>query len=162
NPSGAGTLSYAWQFSSVPAGSKCTLKDSSSVMPSFSLDVPGTYVIKLTVDNGLAGSSASVTVSSSKSRPAAQAGPNQSVAAGSLVNLNGAGSSDVDGNPLTYSWSLILRPPGSTAELTGANTVSPSFVADQTGVYVAQLIVNDGTDDSNPASVTITTGNTAP
>jgi PKD domain len=162
NPSGTGTLGYRWEFSSVPPASKAALKDASSVMPSFTLDVPGAYVIKLTVDNGAASSSASVTISSAKSSPVAQAGPNQTVAAGSSVKLNGGASSDVDGHLLTYSWSLILQPPGSTATLTGAASVSPSFTADLPGTYVAQLIVNDGTDDSFPSSVTITTGNTAP
>ena len=36
------------------------------------------------------------------------------------------------------------------------------FVADLEGIYVVQLIVNDGTEDSDPATVTIITGNTPP
>lgn len=162
NPSGTGTLSYRWEFSSVPLGSKSALKDASSVMPSFVPDLSGTYVVKLTVDNGAATSSASVTVSTANSPPVAQAGPNRTVVPGSSVSLNGAGSCDVDGDPLIFSWNLILQPAGSTATLIGADTFSPSFTADQPGTYVAQLIVNDGANDSNPASVTITTGDTAP
>src|SRR5579872_894024 len=131
NPSGVGTLKYAWAFSSVPAGSASALQGGASVEPSFVLDVPGTYVVKLTVDNGAANSSSSVTVSSAHSPPVAQAGRNQTAAVGSSVILNGSGSSDVDGNALTYSWTLIQQPSGSTATLTQATTVWPSFTADQ-------------------------------
>src|SRR5262249_57158474 len=103
-----------------------------------------------------------VTVSTNNSAPVANAGPNQTVGLGSTVTLNGGGSSDVDGDTLTFSWTLISRPAGSTAALTGANTIAPTFVTDKAGTYVAQLIVNDGKVDSAPATVQITTGNTPP
>ena len=45
--------------------------------------------------------------------------------------------------------------------LIGANTATPSFTADVTGSYVAQLIVNDGVTNSAPATVTITTNTLA-
>jgi VCBS repeat-containing protein len=46
--------------------------------------------------------------------------------------------------------------------LSGATTVSPTFVADVAGTYTARLIVNDGTVNSTPDSVTITVTNAAP
>jgi len=81
---------------------------------------------------------------------------------GDTVVLNGGGSTDVDGNPLTYAWTLVGKPSGSTASLLNPNTVSPSFVVDQAGSYTAQLVVNDGTANSAPDTVTSTTGNTPP
>ena len=53
-------------------------------------------------------------------------------------------------------------PDGSTASLLNPTSVTPSFVPDKLGDYVVQLIVNDGTVDSQPATVTVTTENTAP
>jgi hypothetical protein len=48
-------------------------------------------------------------------------------------------------------------PPGSNvANLTGADTATPSFTPDRPGVYVAGLIVNDGKVDSVPVATTIT------
>ncbi|MEK6631765.1 MAG: PKD domain-containing protein, partial [Nitrospirota bacterium] len=96
--------------------------------------------------------------------PVANAGPNQSVTTGTTVTLNGSGSSDADGNPLTYLWSFASIPVGSGATLTGPTTVKPTFLADKTGQYVVHLLVNDGVVSSTAATVTITTtpGNTAP
>jgi hypothetical protein len=162
NQSGVGTLSYNWAFTSVPAGSKAVLSNSTAVMPTFTADVAGSYVVTLTVSNGRASSSASVTITTGNTPPVAVAGPGQTVAVGSTVVLNGSGSSDVNGNPLTYAWTLLTVPSGSKAALTGANTVSPSFVADLAGEYTVQLIVNDGVTNSAPSTVTISTSTSIP
>ena len=65
-----------------------------------------------------------------------------------LVQLNGAASSDVDGDLLSYHWSLIGLPSGSLAALNNPGAVNPTFTVDTPGTYVAQLIVNDGKADS--------------
>jgi mono/diheme cytochrome c family protein len=88
--------------------------------------------------------------------PTADAGPNQTVAVGDTVRLDGSGSSDPDGDILIYQWSFVSRPAGSTAALSNTTNVNPTFVADVAGDYMVQLIVNDGTDDSAPDTVTIT------
>ena len=88
-----------------------------------------------------------------------QAGTDPTVLLGQTVQLNGTGSSDPEGMLLTFKWALVSRPMGSTATLSDTTIADPVFVADRTGMYVAQLIVNDGTVDSAPSSVTISTGN---
>ena len=162
NPSGIGTLTYTWSFTSRPAGSTATLSAATMVNPTFVVDVAGTYGIQLIVSNGVTRAKASVLISTENSAPVAVAGPNQSVAVGSAVTLNGSSSSDVDGDSLTFHWALIAAPSGSTAALKGADTVSPNFVTDQAGQYIAELVVTDGVFISDPSTVTITTGNTAP
>jgi trimeric autotransporter adhesin len=162
NPSGYGVLSYNWTFTQRPPGTGTVLLYATAVRPSFIVDVPGDYVLTLTVSNGGGTDSARVTVSTINSAPAANAGPNQTVPLGANVTLNGSASSDVDGDPLTYSWTLLSRPAGSSAALLGTATVAPVFVVDKPGAYLAQLVVNDGKADSAPATVTITTQNTPP
>jgi hypothetical protein len=162
NQSGIGTLSYNWAFTSIPSGSKAVLSNSTAVMPTFIADVAGSYVVSLTVSNGRATSSASVTITTGNTAPVANAGPDQTVAVGSTVHLNGSASTDANGNPLSYSWTLLSVPSGSAAALTGANTVSPTFVADLAGEYTAQLIVNDGVTNSSPATVVISTSSSVP
>ncbi|HAS53417.1 MAG TPA: hypothetical protein DCS42_04395, partial [Nitrospiraceae bacterium] len=88
------------------------------------------------------------------SAPVASAGPDQNVTTDALVALDGSGSTDADGDTLTYSWSFVSLPTGSTAELSDATVVNPTFTPDLDGSYVVQLIVNDGTVDSTPDTVT--------
>src|SRR5438270_14048861 len=109
-----------------------------TVMPSFVVDAPGNFLITLSVTNGVATSSATVTVSTMNTPPVANAGPDQTVKIGATVILNGSGSTDVDGNPLTYKWTLVTRPAGSKAVLSNPASVTPQFVADVPGSYVAQ------------------------
>ena len=88
-------------------------------------------------------------------RPIAIAGPDQTVFEGDTVQLDGSGSFDPQGSPLTYQWQLLV-PGSSAATLSDPMAVNPTFVADLPGDYLVQLIVNDGTEDSNPDEVTIT------
>jgi RHS repeat-associated protein len=88
--------------------------------------------------------------------PLADAGPDQSVARGKRVSLDGSASRDPEGATLSHAWSLIDRPAGSAATLTDANRVRPTFTADMLGQYIAQLIVRDGPLASAPDTVRIT------
>jgi hypothetical protein len=86
----------------------------------------------------------------------ANAGPDRNVATGSLVTLDGSGSSDANGDTLTYGWSFASKPAGSTATLSSATAVNPTFTADMPGAYVLSLVVHDGTVGSAADTVTIT------
>lgn len=102
-----------------------------------------------------------VTITFNNTKPAADAGGNQSVVAGSVVELNGAGSTDANGDALTCIWSFVSRPAGSSAVLATSLPAAASFTADETGTYVVSLVVNDGFIDSDPSNATITaTGGT--
>ncbi|WP_175402842.1 Ig-like domain-containing protein [Mangrovivirga cuniculi] len=93
--------------------------------------------------------------------PIADAGEVQEVIEQQTVNLDGSGSSDPEGDPLTYSWMFAspdtspAKPTGSIASLSGANTATPSFIADIPGTYSLKLVVKDGFKDSDPDFVTI-------
>ena len=161
------SLTYLWQFISVPSGSLAALSSASSVKPTFTADVAGTYTLSLLVNDGKANSlAATVNVYSSvnNSAPVANAGVNQSVAIGASVTLDGTASSDANRDPLTYKWAIISKPTGSTAELNSAISPNPKFTADIAGAYVAILTVNDGKADSTASPVTITASgaNSAP
>ena len=156
-------LTYSWSIVSVPVGSTAALSDPAIVNPTFVADLAGEYEIYLIVNDGAVDSPAdTVIISTNNSIPVADAGTDQSVAASSTVQLDGSGSFDADSNPLTYSWSIISRPSGSTAILSDVSAESPTFDVDIPGIYVAQLIVNDGTLDSDPDTVVISRQNTTP
>lgn len=155
---GGGTLTYLWSFDSKPAGSGASLSNPTIVNPTFTPDVPGDYVLRLIVTNnaGTASSPSTVTISTTNSPPVADAGPDQSITViGTNVQLNGGQSYDPGGDPLNFNWSFPSKPAGSTASLIGANTATPSFIADVHGTYVAQLVVSDPWAFSQPSTVTI-------
>jgi len=88
----------------------------------------------------------------------ANAGPDQMVVLGQSVPLNGSTSNDVDADRLTFLWSLLSQPPGGVPiTLSDSTAVNPTFVANLPGTYVGQLIVYDGTEESLPDTVVITT-----
>jgi hypothetical protein len=91
----------------------------------------------------------------SNTQPVAVAGVNQSVPVETEVFLDGSGSSDPDGDELSFQWSLTSVPSGSLASLIGTGS-QRSFIPDLPGIYVATLIVSDGRLLSRPSSVTIT------
>ena len=160
-------LTYLWSFVSTPSGSTPTLTGPTTVRPTFLADRAGQYVVQLIVNDGIASSTAAtatITTTPGNTAPVANAGPDQTVQLGTTVTLNGSGSSDVDGNPLTYQWTLVTVPTGSTARLSSLTIIMPTFVADKAGDYVVRLLVNDRTVNSTPDTVTITTtgGNTSP
>ena len=78
------------------------------------------------------------------SGPTADAGPDRDVVVGEAVVLDGSASSDPDGEPLTYSWSVQVQPSGSSAAIADADAVQASFTPDAEGAYEVQLQVSDG------------------
>jgi hypothetical protein len=89
--------------------------------------------------------------------PNANAGADQTKSVSDTVTLDGSGSSDADGDSLTFSWSFVSKPGGSSATLSNTTAIKPYFKVDATGSYVVQLIVNDGAASSKPDTVTIST-----
>jgi hypothetical protein len=156
-------LTFIWSLTSVPANSAAALSDPTAVNPGFVVDLPGTYIMQLIVNDGKVDSAPdTVTIGTNNSVPIADAGSDQTVPVGDTVTLDGSGSSDVDGDQMSLNWAFVSRPQGSSAALTEPATVNPTFVMDEPGTYVVQLIVNDGTVNSAPDTVTITTGNSVP
>ena len=89
--------------------------------------------------------------------PVANAGANQTVAAGSTVQLSGTGSQDPEGQALGYHWRQIS---GSSVTLSSETSATPTFSTPanlaQNAVYGFELVVDDGVHESAPATVQIT------
>lgn len=150
-------LTFSWSLSSRPPASNAVLQGVATESPMLTIDRPGTYVAQLIVNDGQADSAPdTVAISTLNSPPTAIPGVDRTVTVGARVRLDGSQSSDPDGDALAFSWSLLTMPDESQTTLDDPDTIAPSFVADQPGVYVAQLIVNDGSFDSAPSTLTVT------
>lgn len=88
--------------------------------------------------------------------PVANAGVDKTVASGTTVTLTGATGTDANSDHLTYTWSFVSKPPGSTATLSDPASLAPTFFPDKPGTYKLGLTVNDGKVNSVQATVTIT------
>jgi hypothetical protein len=152
-------LRYQWTLTSVPAGSSASLNDPTAVKPTFTADRAGSYSASLVVSDGRLSSAVdavTVTAAVANAAPVANAGPDQSVTVGTVVTVDGAGSTDANGDALRYQWSLSSVPAGSAASLSDPTAVKPTFTADAVGAYVVSLVVNDGKVNSVADTVTVT------
>lgn len=145
-------LSYSWSFAGVPSGSAITtasITNPTSVTASYTPDVAGDYRVRLLVSDGAEKDKAFawVRISGSNSAPVADAGADQRGDIGDSFTLDGSGSSDPDGDALSYTWTFKSVPSGSaltSSSISGASTATPSFTSDLPGIYELRLKVSDG------------------
>ncbi|MBI1318311.1 MAG: DUF5011 domain-containing protein [Candidatus Hydrogenedens sp.] len=160
-------ITYAWTVASTPEGANVVLSSSTIQGPGFTPTLLGDYTFSLVVNDGEYDSLPdTVTITVVNQIPVADAGPDQNIEASAppkgevavdTIVLDGTGSYDLDGDPLTYAWQFVSVPGGGTPPaLTQGTTSGPSFQPGALGVYELQLVVNDGFDDSAPDNVVIT------
>ena len=166
DPEGA-TLEYMWALSDAPDCSALTSADiynSGGPKPTIVPDCDGVFTISLVVSDGTHYSEpdiCAVNVAGTNRTPTADAGDSLDLGAcaDNPINLDGHGSYDLDGDALTYRWSLIEAPAGSTASdanISDAASPEPAFTWDVVGAYSFQLDVYDGVTWSSPDVVTFT------
>ena len=166
---GAGLITFHWRIAAAPAGSRAAI-DPASPAPSFTPDVPGRYVAELIVSGTDGVSSAPARVSvvayAQDAAPVADAGRDRIVGVDDDVELDGDGSYDPDGVPLTFAWSFASVPAGSALNdraLVGAAGPAAHFAPDVEGRYVVELRVGNGRLTSVArTTVTAVVGNIAP
>lgn len=81
-----------------------------------------------------------------------------SVPIGYRVTLDGSGSSDPGGQPLSYRWRLASLPPGSHAVIEAPDATVTWVSPDVAGDYVIELVVSDGALTSLPTVAQFTAG----
>jgi hypothetical protein len=148
-------ITYEWTFASMPQGSNATLINANTATPSFLADVYGTYLVRLIVSDPWTQSGDTMSVSFANVQPVANAGTSQSARVGETVTLNGSGSSDANGDSLTFRWAITSFPTGSGATIVNPFAGITTFVPDLAGTYVIQLVVNDGLLDSLPSTTQV-------
>jgi hypothetical protein len=94
--------------------------------------------------------------------PVADAGADFDAVAGTRVSLDGTGSSDPNGDTLTYSWTQIS---GSNVGLSDSTAAQPRLKLpnpETTEILEFELVVSDGPNTSTPSVVAINVNNHAP
>ena len=148
--------SYQWTVNNtsavtVTSGNTATLQYTAFQVTA---DTQVTFTLTVTDDDGdKASDTVVITVNNVDNRTlAANAGPDQTVALGASVALDGSGSTGTD---IEYSWTQIAG--GPTVTLTGDNTASPTFTAPSSATTLKfTLTVTDAASQTDTDAVTIT------
>jgi hypothetical protein len=70
------------------------------------------------------------------------------VTKGGTVTLDGAGSSDPEGSPLTFQWLVADAPEGAAVTFSAPTGATTEVKLTTAGIYIFYLVVNDGIIDS--------------
>lgn len=171
------SFTYAWTLVGQPAGSQAVLNNDVADAPSLQPDVEGDYAVTLVVKDEAGHASAPVTTTITATTcggaaPTAlleelipdQIGPladvvGADVGINHIVQLSAKASSDPDNaapcslnQGLSFAWSFLALPAGSSASLNDATIENPSFSTDRAGTYVVGLTVTDSTGKKSAQS----------
>jgi PKD repeat protein len=137
-------LTFSWNFGDNTTGS--------GARPSKTYTAAGTYTARVTVTDGKGGSaqaSVTITVTGTNRNPVAAASATPASGVAPLtVSFTAAGSTDPDGDALTYAWNF-----GDNTTATG---MTASKVYATPGQYTARVTVSDGKGGTGSATVAIT------
>ncbi len=171
NPQGSGTASVPFMVTTtgVPTATIVCKIGATTVTSPVTLSI-GSHTIDCTATNSVGSDSGSfvVTVNPANHPPVADGGGPYSVAEGASLTLNAGGSSDADGDPLTYSWDV--NGDGTFGDATGVhptltwNQLSALGINDGPASFSVTVQVSDGHVGGTVTSsaATLSTSNTAP
>jgi hypothetical protein len=151
------SLSCTW---SQTEGPTVVMDDDRACTTSFVPRASGVHVFRLIVSDGELSSppdQVQVVVNAVNQVPTANAGEDQLALVNDTVTLDGSGSTDPDGDPLTYAWDQAEGP--ATVTLEGASSVVTRFTPSEAGTYRFELVVSDGENTSATDDVAVTVEN---
>src|SRR5262245_16611498 len=153
---------FAWEWLSGPVRVDPTQSDANNPIAEVTLTTLGTYVYRLTVDDGASPSfptSDTITVTVVESLPPENAptavivGPANSVPQGAIITLDGSQSFDPEGDPLTFRWRQTneIGEPLEGGDLltafqpmSGVDAAVSTWQAVSAGTFYFRLLVDDG------------------
>ena len=158
-------LTTTWSVVSGPG--TVTFANANAVDTQASFSTAGTYVLRLTANDGqLIGEDQMQVVASNPAgniAPVVSAGPDRTITLPAQASLDGTVTDDGLPSPptVTTTWTKVSGP--GTVTFQNANAVDTQASFSLAGVYVLQLTASDGAlSSSDPMQVTAQAANTAP
>ncbi|MBI3073775.1 MAG: hypothetical protein HYY84_16830 [Deltaproteobacteria bacterium] len=160
---GDAELTFAWRVTPVDNDGRFSLRDHAKAKAVARFLTRGRYRVTLVVtESGVDSNPAEAMVEADDTavRPIANAGVDQEVALGTVVTLDGAGSHDPNGDPLTFSWTVLE---GGALPGFDEHGTRPQFTASLPhATYRFALVVNDGMHASASDDVVVRVKNSPP
>jgi len=155
NPQDGKTYTYRWEQSS---GTSVELTNADQATASFTAPKVSANTVlgfDVVVSDGTTESrkALNVTVLDVSVAPKAVATTSGTPMTKKTITLDGTGSSDDDGDALTYVWTQVSGP--ADVSISNANTAKASFETSKAGDYEFELTVTDSSGASSKASVSV-------
>jgi hypothetical protein len=158
-PVSPGMVTTTW--SKVSGVGNVTFGNPNAVDTTASFSLPGTYVLRLTADDGALNNSAEVTITVNPAPPINQApsvnaGSNQTITLPNFTSLDGTVSDDgLPSGTVTTTWSKVSG--SGTVTFTNPNAVDTTATFSQADTYMLRLTANDGLlQASDDMAITVT------
>ncbi|WP_165806698.1 PKD domain-containing protein [Chitinophaga parva] len=150
-------VTWLWQQTSGPAGAVIATPAAKTTQVTGLLQGAYTFSLIVTDDKGAKDTATvSITVNAAANvPPTANAGPAQAITLpANSVTVDGSGSTDPDGQIVTWLWQKVSGPAGGVIATPGSQATAISQLAQ--GVYVFSLTVTDNKGATNTATVHVT------
>jgi hypothetical protein len=149
------TLTYAWTLTSQPSSSSTTLDQNTQVSTTFTTDVDGDYTVELIVNDGSSDSTAdTMIITASAAINNAPVAANDSLATNEDTPISlSLSATDSENDTLSYN---VVTPPTKGQLTLNGNQVDYVPYTNETGEESFSFKVNDGNQDSNTATITLT------
>ena len=148
-------LSYSWSLESTPDQSSASLTSAENVAAWFTADAAGTFELAVSVTDGEASASDTVSVEA-RGVPTAEAGPDQTGEVGQTVMFDGSGSKAPSGAPLSHEWSFVSKPEMSSVTFANGSMATATFTPDKPGSYIVELAVsNEAAEATDRATIEV-------
>jgi hypothetical protein len=168
------TLTHTWSIIEAPVGSAAALNSTNEASARFTPDRLGTFRVRARLTDGRGAFKETIAVFNANNQapnPVVSTGitpraggttnvPNISV--GYELQLNAAGTSDPDGDAISYTWVLVAKPAGSVASLTAATGASTVLAPDLMGNYSVVLRAQDARGASIDHTIVVQVNNRRP
>jgi hypothetical protein len=147
-------LQWQWEIVEAPDNSSTALEQATTATTILTPDRAGTYQLRLTLTNEVNLSGTCETTVEATPTPPDVTCPGE-ITTTPLVDTEVVGRAEDDGTIVSWQWTIVSQPPGSSADApTPANRARTTLMADVVGEYELELTVAD--DHGNEVSCTTT------
>ncbi len=156
------TATIEWGDSTTSAGTVTESPGTGDVLGIHTYAAPGTYTVKVTVNDKDGGKTSRTTTVVVNAPPVVSAGGPYSGTEGTPRTLAGT-ASDPTGDPLSVSWTISWTgDPGTMCSAIDTDTLAPSITCTDNAVVTATLEVSDGINAPVVRTAILTVGNAVP